>query len=908
MVAQWQPRKAKPRANKGPSLTRILPIVLLAGFSLYGLWFVPAAWSVKASNEQRSAPARRMDDVAAPVDAAAPAVVAAAAAAQQGEDEPPLQQQPPVVAMQQQPAAKSTPASAAAPASGACDATSAKPPGPYVGGFNGVQFAELVGEGADLERREMSISAWVRWEGGEAGDVASMQTIVANKASGCEANDEHQGLAVFINEWNTDSAQLYLSWGNRRSGCEELSTARNSLPPDTWAFITAVLVADGARLYINGKLMADTAQPSLGARRIQAHAPGGDDGRPMAPRRPMRVGMHPDGTHPLVGQIDELKVWPRALSEDELLTLMCGKALAATAPAALVHLSFEASGGNARMIALEPSFDVRAGDGDVGGGGGGGRDGPSPFVLRSGEASQAPSRLKLETLVKRSKKRRGRDKAFAGIDDSAASSSVPKGEWPLAWITAEAWNERVRPTAAEVNASDALAVARKEQVRNVMRRAWYSYERYAFGADELKPLSNRSHNWLGLGATLVDCLDNLWIMGLKDEFRRAQAWVENHLHFDRASGISMFETVIRVLGGLLSAFELSKEQVFLRKAKELADKLMYAFEKHRTGLPCTTVSLNGRNQCSYPSWAGSAAILAEYGTMQLEFKYLAYHTGEQKYWDVVERIIKLVAGLSHPMGLYPTFINPSSGQWSSPKLTFGALADSFYEYLVKQWLFTSKTETWLRDLWDETMLGMAGHLVQRSTPSQFAYIADWTGSGYQHKMDHLACFAPAMLAFGAQDGRKHDAQYMALAEKLCETCMAMYTRTRTGLAPEYVTFSPGKDMQVPRGGAFNIGRPETAESLFVMWYYTRDPKYREWGWKIFEAFERHAFTYSGWGSHPDVDNPARKLDDKMESFVLAETVKYLYLLFDSDYPIPLEKYVLNTEAHPLGKIDKAMGA
>ena len=56
--------------------------------------------------------------------------------------------------------------------------------------------------------------------------------------------------------------------------------------------------------------------------------------------------------------------------------------------------------------------------------------------------------------------------------------------------------------------------------------------------DELKPVSNKSHNWLGLGATLVDCLDNLWIMGMKDEFYEARDWVAQHLHFDRASGIS----------------------------------------------------------------------------------------------------------------------------------------------------------------------------------------------------------------------------------------------------------------------------------------------------------------------------------------------------------------------------------
>ena len=64
-------------------------------------------------------------------------------------------------------------------------------------------------------------------------------------------------------------------------------------------------------------------------------------------------------------------------------------------------------------------------------------------------------------------------------------------------------------------------------------------------------------------------------------------------------------------------------------------------------------------------------------------------------------------------------------------------------------------------------------------------------------MDHLACFAPAMLAFGAQDGHKHDAQYMALAARICETCMAMYTRTRTGLAPEYVTFSKVSPNPIP---------------------------------------------------------------------------------------------------------------
>ena len=97
---------------------------------------------------------------------------------------------------------------------------------------------------------------------------------------------------------------------------------------------------------------------------------------------------------------------------------------------------------------------------------------------------------------------------------------------------------------------------------------------------------------------------------------------------------------------------------------------MYSFDRNpTTGLPCTTVSLTSSRTCTYPSWAQSAAILAEYGTMQLEFKYLSHHTGERKYWDAVEKPIRLLQRTSHPHHLYPTFINPKTGKWSSNKIT-----------------------------------------------------------------------------------------------------------------------------------------------------------------------------------------------------------------------------------------------
>ena len=162
---------------------------------------------------------------------------------------------------------------------------------------------------------------------------------------------------------------------------------------------------------------------------------------------------------------------------------------------------------------------------------------------------------------------------------------------------------------------------------------------------------------------------------------------------------------------------------------------------------------------------------------ELEFKYLAHHTGERKYWDVVQRIMDLMKRVDKPHGLYPVFLSPSTGAWTSQKITLGALGDSFYEYLIKQWLITNKQEPYLRQMYDDAALSIVKLLVQRSSPSGYVYIADWSGAALTHKMDHLACFAGAMFAVGAQDGGKYDAEYMALAGALSETCYKMYTNT-----------------------------------------------------------------------------------------------------------------------------------
>jgi len=770
------------------------------------------------------------------------------------------------------------------------EADGVRPRQKLVGSFSGSQFIELrkaegmfQGSSPSLESGTVTITAWVSVDAPDSGQPGSIQTIAASKASGCEANTAHNGISLFVNAWNTNSGQLFVSWGNRDSGCEELASEGRVIRDGQWAFVSATVTADGdAILAVNTKVVAHTRHKT-GVSRISAT--NGAVEREMGGA--MRIGQHADGTHPLRGFLAEVGVWPGVLSAAQLRLLMCGKRHAVPLqPTVIVPFA-----GKGRSL-LPQSFDAsEIVASDVKAGSSEGLASP-PLVTLAAAASQQHGTPRSIEAFNYKRDRPSNDEA----------NTIAAGGWPLTWLPPR--NVYAMRGSAESNATELSAPGRRDQVRGVMKRAWNAYKQYAFGADEIKPVSNRSHNWLHLGATLVDCLDNLWIMGLRDEFAEAREWVAKHLHFDRSTGISMFETVIRILGGLLSAFDLSGDRLFLDKSRELADKMHYAFKRNPTGLPCTTISLTSSHTCSHPSWAQSSAILAEFGTIQLEYKYLAYHTGDRKYWDVAETIMQLMRKVDRPHGLFPTFMNPGTGRWNTGKIAFGALGDSFYEYLVKQWLQTRKVDGYLREMWEGTMLAMAKLLVQKTTPSELVYVADWSGSSLMHKMDHLACFIPAMLAIGSQDGGKYDAEFMTLADRLGETCYEMYARTASGLSPEYVQFVPGRDMRVAPSAKYNIGRPEAVESFFVMWYYTRDPKWREMGWKVFEAFERHASTGSGWTALPDVDTPSRKRDDKMESFVLAETVKYLYLLFDSSYPVDLSKMVFNTEAHPLSMFDK----
>lgn len=298
--------------------------------------------------------------------------------------------------------------------------------------------------------------------------------------------------------------------------------------------------------------------------------------------------------------------------------------------------------------------------------------------------------------------------------------------------------------------SDALARSRRYHVKKAMQHAWTGYETYAFGKDELKPKTMAGENgWGGTGTTLVDSLDTLWLMDMKEEFYRARDWVKDHLDHNIYKAVSVFETTIRSLGGLLSAYDWSGDEVFLDQAKDLGSRLFKAFNTP-TGIPTSQVNL-ATGQSHNIGWTGNAAITAEFGTLQLEFRLLARLSGVLDYKDKSEHVYKLMNDMNPAHGLYPYFIRNqgSKPEFANDKITFGAMSDSFYEYMLKIWLQGGRTEQLYRDMYDKAMQGMHDVLLQVSSPSGLVYIADKNNGVLDTKMDHLVCFMGGLLALGA---------------------------------------------------------------------------------------------------------------------------------------------------------------
>ncbi|CAL4093322.1 unnamed protein product, partial [Meganyctiphanes norvegica] len=445
---------------------------------------------------------------------------------------------------------------------------------------------------------------------------------------------------------------------------------------------------------------------------------------------------------------------------------------------------------------------------------------------------------------------------------------------------------------------------KQEAIVGAMKHSWKGYKTYAWGHDHLKPVTGSRNDWLRLGLTLIDALDTLWIMDLKEEFNEAREWVAWQLNFDINQDVNLFETTIRVLGGLLSTYHLSKDHIFLDKAIDLGDRLVAGFNSG-SGVPFADVNLKSR-KASKPRW-GPDSSTSEVSTIQLEFRDLSRVTNNPIYEEKAEFVSKHIHSLPKTDGLVPIFINAQTGQWRSHStITLGARGDSYYEYLLKQWIQSGKTKDYLRNDYNESITGMEKHLAARTEPNKLLFFGELHGSSHNfvNKMDELTCYLPGTLALGVKHGMPQ--HHMKIAEELMYTCVQTWLRQPTNLAPEITYFniqptSTNEDFYVKNNDAHYLLRPETIESLWYMYQITGNKTYQDWGWQIFQGIEKYCKVAHGYTSLGNVKSTIdTKPRDKMESFFLGETLKYLYLLFMDDQTIfSVDKWVFNTEAHPL---------
>jgi mannosidase alpha-like ER degradation enhancer 2 len=413
------------------------------------------------------------------------------------------------------------------------------------------------------------------------------------------------------------------------------------------------------------------------------------------------------------------------------------------------------------------------------------------------------------------------------------------------------------------------------RVRSEFEHAWAGYREYAWGHDALKPLSRSFRDWFdrSLYMTPLDAFDTMLLMGLDREAQDAKALVLENLTFDLDFHVQVFEITIRILGGLITAYQMDGDRRFLDLATDLADRLLPAFDS-KTGMPYGRVHLQTGNK----EWRVSNP--AEIGTLMLELGTLSRLTGDPTYYDTAKRAVTAVFEKRSAIGLIGTTIDVETGEWQDTRSHISAGIDSYYEYLLKAWLLFEDRD--FKAMWDTSIAAVNRYLADDSQTGLWYGYADMnTGDRIATRFGALDAFLPAVLALGGDLER---------AQRLMESCFKMWTLF--DIEPEQLDYTT---MEVINA-SYPL-RPENIESAYYLYRLTGDQKYVDMGKQMFESIVAHTRTESGYAALESV--VTKEKADAMESFFLAETLKYAYLLFAPAGTLDFNSIIFNTEAHPI---------
>ncbi|XP_038688325.1 alpha-mannosidase I MNS5 isoform X2 [Tripterygium wilfordii] len=421
----------------------------------------------------------------------------------------------------------------------------------------------------------------------------------------------------------------------------------------------------------------------------------------------------------------------------------------------------------------------------------------------------------------------------------------------------------------------------------------------AWDHDELKPLTKTFTDSLGeLGnlklehlpqdyngsaLTLIESLSSLVILGNNTEFERAVLWLSESIRFDVDARINLFECNIRVLGGLVSAHILATDSAnrlikghyknqLLILAEDLGRRFLPAFDTP-TGLPYAWINLKYgvmKKETTETSTSGCGSLILEMGA-------LSRLTGDPRFEAAALRALRKLWSMRSSLNLFGTTLDVVTGEWIEHSSGIGAGVDSFYEYLFKAHILFGKEEYW-------RMFHTAYLAVQKYfRHGPWYHDADMrTGKATYWQLTSLQAFWPGLqvLVGDISAANSSHREFFNVWKKF-------------GLLPERYLLD--HQMIHPTEKYYPL-RPEFAESTFYLYQATKDPWYLEVGESIIDSLCLYTKVEGGFASIRDVTT--MQLEDHQHSFFLAETCKYLYLLFDDSFLVD-ENYIFTTEGHPL---------
>jgi Glycosyl hydrolase family 47 len=433
-------------------------------------------------------------------------------------------------------------------------------------------------------------------------------------------------------------------------------------------------------------------------------------------------------------------------------------------------------------------------------------------------------------------------------------------------------------TAAEAASAMPSPRTVAREVRDEFVHAWNAYKRFAWGYDEVRPVSGTPKNFFlsdrSFGLSIIEALDSLYVMELDSDFEACVSWLRSHLDFDVDGEVQMFEAVIRMVAGLLSGYYASGERFLLDGARDLADRLLVCFTKSPSGAPYRYANLR-TGEVKKPE-----SNLAEIGSNILEFGDLTRLTGDRKYLDASLRAYEAVIAKRSGLDLLGTTFDIEKGAFVGvDDVAPDEPADSFYEYLWGGWQMLGLEQC--RAWWQILTEAMLAHKVVHVDGRLWFKTVDYTNglATGDASVTELASFYAELVA---KSGHRR------IGEEYYDSWTAVLDRY--ALIPE-VIFYPDLSIVDPRYWM----RPEYPNAAFDLWFLTHDAKYRTTAYQYFRALREHCRASEGYCVITDVRTRPMKQGDYFPAYSFSENFKYLYLMFAESPRFDSSRYYLNTE-------------